>query len=388
MSTLYPDWIRQGLKNSAYTVYRDGPNGAWYAEPSRESGRLLDSSNSDSVLSDPVPLLNRLINKSSLGDVIVVKGNFSSANTLNFVYQSDANPGVVHYFHYGNHTYTGTGDAVFVNTALYDAGVAYFQGATLWINQLEGVNTASPFNSPHANSVGLHVVSMSATNVIIHNIAYIANCVFFDATSQTRYLQPGITSNRFYGIWQASNIAFHVTGSSIEMGGNHFYCNILGGAAHNLLVDAGSYFHQNVFHETIDSGSLTVPSIENNATTIPNGTPAANILLSGQIGLTGLDVLSAYDTVLFSENYSESTDAPRLQILRLQVAQKQIGLAYHGTSLAVTFPVAEKDASYQVQATFNFNTGGYWITSKTTTGCTINTVNSNAGGTVDYNVQR
>lgn len=54
------------------------------------------------------------------------------------------------------------------------------------------------------------------------------------------------------------------------------------------------------------------------------------------------------------------------------------------TSVAVTFPRAEVDASYGVVATPSWGTT-VWVTAKSTTGCTINFgTAAPAGGTVDF----
>lgn len=59
-------------------------------------------------------------------------------------------------------------------------------------------------------------------------------------------------------------------------------------------------------------------------------------------------------------------------------------VATGASSVAVTFPRAEVDASYGVVATPSWGTT-VWVTAKSTTGCTINFgTAAPAGGTVDF----
>jgi hypothetical protein len=60
------------------------------------------------------------------------------------------------------------------------------------------------------------------------------------------------------------------------------------------------------------------------------------------------------------------------------------------STASVTFSVASTTASYRVSLTPDWNAGGMWVTSKATTGFTVNaaTVAPGGGGTVDWMLQR
>ena len=49
------------------------------------------------------------------------------------------------------------------------------------------------------------------------------------------------------------------------------------------------------------------------------------------------------------------------------------------TTLAITLPFTYPDTQYVVNAQFNFNNGGWWVTGKTRTGFTLNWATASVG---------
>jgi hypothetical protein len=227
-----------------------------------------------------------------------------------------------------------------------------------------------------------------------------------------QHIRVGQIIDCFYGLWQAwnsggnfadnwvdiqvtfCNTAIYVQGGSPRMSGegNNYDVKIFG-CQKGLVADSNADFAFNVFRGTIDNAFVPGTNwVNNNAIIVGTAIPTVNIILLDFLRIGGSEVFQAGDIgfTIASSGYGTQSgvSARALMTTRLQVHQKQIAVAFSAaTSIAVTFPEAEQDTNYSVFVEFQQNSGAYWITGKSTTGCTINWVTSSTGS-LDYFVQR
>lgn len=234
-----------------YVIFPGGSS--WYRRDG-DTGKIGDSSEGDSPTTDPVPLINRTISAMSMGHALTVKGGFSSATTINFTVN-------IWYAHHGVFNYTGTGDAVYINTTsgasqnLTDpdtSAVITQPTLVLYIYALVGPNSTSPYTT-NATAYGLHAFNCIYHNIHITRIVNFAEAVRIDqggtGTTYSGYNNIAVDGIYVLDHIRNCNIAIHFAASSSSATGltqtNKFLFDIENCAAYGILIDNLTTFNNN-----------------------------------------------------------------------------------------------------------------------------------------------
>jgi hypothetical protein len=332
-----------------------------------------------------------LIGVAGAYDTIVIKGNFSTASGTITITK------YLTYIHEGVHTVTGNFAAVTMNIpqgtlVVGKAGNAIYVGAKVFIKEIAG---PADRGVGFASSAGIRFVFSSQCYFHIQQIHDFNYGYFFDYTNITAldqvadclFMNPGVTF---------CNYAVRVVGGSprkSEEGNVFVNCNFFG-CNHGVVIDSTADISFSTWTGAIDNvfqaGS---DNWVNNASTIV-GTSAltTQLLLFEFLRSAAGNVFQNGDFLFAAAGASYGTvglpGTRTLRIPRLTIVQRQLAVGFTAaTSIAVIFPEAEQDTNYSVYVEFAQNSGAYWITAKSTTGCTINWATSSTGS-LDYFVQR
>lgn len=365
----------QGLAGPAigtadYTVYQSGTT--WYRR-NGATGLNDDNSGGDTPTTDPVPMINRLMATISPRQSVLIRGDYSSALSVTISQH-------ITYVHLGEITLTGNVPAVILNTTdTTNEGAGWIQLSQIMGPAAKGVGFTS--------SAGVKLVSWDDDKIFLGRIQAVFDGVLFNPASAGTTVDNMIYITVIYNCNSGIHFAAGSGGSSEQ--GNNFYGGNIPTCNNCVLYDLGA----NAVYSTFFGTTLHANGGNSWVNNDTDGTrKAGNLVISRFISNEGItsqpgDLFVAMNPSADSgvKAFGGATKTPRLGL-----SQKQIGVSFTNvTTLAVTFPLAEADSNYSVVVAFSYNAGAYWITGKSTTGCTINWNTANAGPqTLDYMVYR
>ncbi len=372
-----------------YLIFLSGAS--WYRRDG-DTGKMGDTSEGDSPTSDPVPLINRAI--SALSGFhgatvygarrIVVNGDFTSSTTLNIT------TGPIVFDHYGAFTYTGTSSAVIINL-MYTAFPGGFplgniSQADNWIHlgPIIGPNVTSPWNQ-NATAYGVTLLNYLESTLVVDSINGFQDCVRIDLSAAGAI----VAGCRFVFktiVACVNGIHFVGDGNGAGGGGHTVDAQIFTCSGAGVLIDlaSGASSEYNMWTGVCNTNTFTHDFVNNNNRADAGRSP--QLVMFAEINFSHC-TLGPLD-VFISAGSSVQANQEIVRFIRLAIMQKQLAQAFTAaTSLAVTFPYPEVDTNYGVHVDFNVNVGGYWITAKGTSGCTINWV-TNTTGQLSYHLYR
>lgn len=389
---------RPGQIPASWIVWNDGAN--W-------RGDSLKGKASATPGTDAPTVINAVLAVATPSDVIVVLGDFSSANTISFT------TAIGGYYHYGQHTVTGgtsvgilindpapagtalpaftspdysnTGQEIYIRRLLGPAGISgsTFGASSAGVRLQNCMQKTLRFGMIQGFQYGFLVdqtVVDSATALAICN----------DNQFHCRTLRNNNYAVRFLGPPAVAGSA------TVQCQGNEWFLQVIYplNGAFGVVKDA------NLIHQLQQWYHLSmVPSGGASGFWIANPGNSSNRPLSADFILAlfwvdNVNNVLQVDDVLISHNSgvsgasSSNAFGGLTKLAKLGLSQKELAKSFTtATSLAVTFPMIEFDTNYSVIPSFSLNVGNWWITAKTTTGCTINWVTSSTGS-LDYMVYR
>lgn len=252
---------------SHFTIFLGGTS--WYRRDG-DTGKIGDSSENDPLTTDPVPLINRTISAMSVGHALYIKSGFTTATTINFTVN-------ICYYHYGVHNYTGTGDAVYINTTTGatqnvtdpDTGAVIPQPSLrLYIYTLYGPNSVSPYTT-NSTAYGIHAFNAVYPCITVDRIMYFAEAIRIDqggtGTSYSGYNNIAVDGLYIIEHIRYCNMGIHFSASVATASGltqtNKFIFDIEVCAGYGVLIDNLTTFNNNnayqQFYGIIDNHGIS-----------------------------------------------------------------------------------------------------------------------------------